>query len=599
MPDKKQIAVAVAVLAFAVRGFSQVGLDYFPAGAANPYDWRSAITNPSMGALQTGALEVGFKILNLGFSDGNSTLFKAGYALVNYPGRLPWELTGGLQTQTFNTPLFSESEFRLVFSRLVNSKLAIGAGVAMHGVSYNRERFDLVDPDDPVFSGGTSLWQPDINLGVTIMPVNALLIGIGMHHLNQASMSLTGADIRLERTLKVSVSYSFGAVSVHASTETKDVLPTRGSFVQYNDRSLGNLQVGLASEAIWLRSQFNVSRTMKVGYGISFPINEFAGSGYGSHEASFIFEFDRMHQTPGVRMSSPGDMESFIPEMPRVQLVPQYFALASIDTVDVIYKRVYREIAADVDTLALQQYSIANLSRFDSLLVETAMLPDSVRQISLTDSVLQQGSAAFRTRPRYLESLNRLTVELGRKDAKTFIFAPSSQRQRALEVSRMIRSADRNSVLQVSVNLVDDLHRTVAGSPASNLPRGIKRYEESIVARPSHMTFRVFPIDSAILEQPWTLVVENEAGDRIFSHAARADQLQAVEWNLRTGDNSLLEPGYYRYFVEWKDRNGMVKRSAAQTVYARKLRRNIHLRITGKYENLDRGAELIGVFLNQ
>ena len=133
---------------------AQVGQNYFPADPANIYDWRSAMINPSISDFQNGAVDIGFKIIYLGFADNNASAFKASYVLLNVPRRLPYLLTGGFQLQLFSTPLYQETEVKFIFSRRIKRIYSVGLSFGLLGVSYNRDNFDLVDAGDPVFANG-------------------------------------------------------------------------------------------------------------------------------------------------------------------------------------------------------------------------------------------------------------------------------------------------------------------------------------------------------------------------------------------------------------------------------------------------------------
>ena len=190
------LLIGISLLSLPLK--AQVGKSYFPADPANLYNWRSGMINPSIGAFQTGALEAGFKVFHLGFTDGNSTAFKSTYALLNLPRLLPAKLAFSIHTQLFTNPLFEDMEFNLNLSRQFFNIVSVGIATGFRGLSYQTENFDLVDLDDPVFANGSSRWQPDLGAGVTVLITPQIILGAGVSHLNRPVVSLLDNSIRLD-----------------------------------------------------------------------------------------------------------------------------------------------------------------------------------------------------------------------------------------------------------------------------------------------------------------------------------------------------------------------------------------------------------------
>ncbi|MFQ5627531.1 MAG: type IX secretion system membrane protein PorP/SprF [bacterium] len=594
--------------------FAQAGFSLFQPEPTNIYDWRAAMVNPSLGALQSGAVEAGFKIFHLGFADAGASLFKAGYVVLNVPKRLPFELTAGLQTQFFHTPLYSENALRLALSRRVSPKFAIGAGFSVLGLSYNESQFNLVDTTDPVLAGSTSLWKPDVSLGLTFMPMRSVVIGVGVSHINRPSISLIGDDIHLEPALTIGFKYSIGPAEIHTGSTIDNISARRRASVQYTSERLGLVQIGIDNEAVSLLSRLNVSGAISVGYGMSFPVNEFSGNGAGSHEAAVIYEFDRIRKQIEL-VAVPDNWSPFKPEMARIRMVPQFITMAERNTVDIVTKTVTRDISPDIDSPAIRKLTDFDLGLADTMSIGTPLfltnqfVPDDSNatgnlitlrgdrnlvfnrnfDFSLRDTTKTREDFYFVTDTSYFTFLKNLGKDLKDNPAKkTLIVTMNEQFNRAQLIIKYLSDSLHVPLTQFAVKIVptDPVEKTASLIPQWDLQK-ITREEIIRLADPETITISVFPIDSSSHFRPWTVVVETQNGERIYTYKSiSVDRQQQFQWDWRDSSGNIIEHGFYHYYVEWQDDAGRILRSAPRTIYARELRSRVHVKIAPEYGRL-------------
>ena len=592
---KFQTVSVLAAILLARPAAGQVGANYFVTDPANLYDWRAALLNPSIGAYQTGAVEFGFKVFQLGFADAGATLFKSGYAVLNLPRRLPANLTFGVQTQAFVTPLLRDTRFQLTLSRAFFQVFSLGVGVGMLGFSYSTDSFDLVDPDDPVFSGGTSRWQPDLSLGLTIVPMSSLVLGVSVRHLNQPAVSLRDNSVRLEPTISVGLAFNFGSLGLHSGGTQLHKGGRPNGFLQLHSDNIGQLQVGYQNEAAWLRGRLRVAGPVSVGYGLSYPLGELQGATKGSHEAFLAYEFDRLKGMPDL-LSPPQGPPPFKPAMPRIDLTPQFMALADERTVDIYAKRLVREIARDIDAKVLARIADLQVASIDTSFVER------VFPFELEKAVPSDSAKKFRDKysDRYLASLRRLREDLSSNPADVVIIAPESQQHRAMALGEYFREVLRDTEAGVTLSQarflsdLDSLRQDAQPKVAD-----LKPVEEIVLLRPDTVRFTIYPISANNTPLEWTLMVETKEGELVFQHDGLTAEVTTVAWDWRDRNGSVISPGYYKYYVQWYDENGQLRVSPSQLLYARKLQRNIHVKITRKYDSSDTAFDKIGIILNK
>ena len=610
---KSVFAAAVVCGLWAGPAHAQVGLNFFAAEPTNLYDWRAAMVNPSIGALQTGAVEAGFKIFHLGFADAGAALFKAGYFVLNMPKRLPYELTFGLHSQHFSTPLYNESALRLSLSRSLSPNVTVGVSAGLLGISYQQNAFDLVDTSDPVLSGGTSLWKPDLHLGVTFMPLSTVVVAAGISHLNRPNLSLIGDAVKLEPVLTVGLKYSLGRAEIHTGGTVDRTASTRRLSAQYSIEQTGFVQIGIDDEAVSLLSRLNVSGPLSVGYGVSLPINDFSGVGAGSHEAAFIYEFDRL-QKPIELVKAPQSRTPAKPAMPRIRMVPQFITSIARNTVDIVTKNVVRDVSKALDESAIQYLTAYDLGLTDTMSIgtplfltnqfvrfdpasptgnlitlegETGVTFNRNFDFSLQDTAKTREDLFFITDTSYIAFLRELGRDLqANPSKKTLIVTANEQLTRAQLIVKYLADSLHISPTQFLVKVVpSDLVDSSQPLTQNWNPDSLNRQEVIRLADPANVQITVFPIDTSSFFKPWQFVVESSNGERVFTYRGiSTDQQQQFNWDWRDDDGRLIEHGFYRYYVEWQDDSGETVRSAPKTLYARELRSSVHIQIAPQYE---------------
>lgn len=575
--------------------FSQVGQTYFSANPANLYEWRSGLVNPSIGAYQTKAVEVGFKLLHLGFADANAAQFKATYLRLNLPRQLPAQLALGLNSRLFTTPIFQEMSFQINLARQFPAKFAVGLSLGLLGISYDRSNFDLVDPDDPVFAGGTSRLQPDVGVGVTLLALRPLVIGFSANHLNRPIISLVDDNLRLEPTFSLGVALHLNTVTVQSSGSrgNNDNLST-GS-IQIFDPIKGFLLGGVDQNSFYLRSRLHVKGGISVGYGFSYPLGEFSGTSSGSHEAILVYEFNRQYPLPRLDVPAP-EWGEFKPDIPRVDLTPQYFSLASTEKVTIYEKRLHRHFQEDLTPEILARLDDIDLGTLDSAFVDE-IFPMLTDVATVTDSLSEMDTLTFS--PEYQRALQKLRKELPHLSQDVLLITPETQKRRALLLKALLEESYYDTTEKITIL------QTTAFPGAQKKPHkpklslsDIANSEKIIYFRPERVIFNVYSLVAEQAPTPWFLVVENQDGVEVWR--TRGDMKeQQIPWNWRDHQGQIIEPGFYRYYVTWQDEWGQERRSLAHTLYVRKFIREIHLKITTHFQNPGEDIDKIGIILNK
>lgn len=145
----------------------------------------------------------------------------------------------GLRAQLFSADIFQNIECSLLASRsLFRDRLAIGFNVNFLNHGYNRDKFVLFDPYDPVIAGGTSVSTFSGGVGLYLQPLRNLHIGAAADHLNEPDISINKSGILQKRVFSGGISWS-GTVlvpQVEARLEGEQIIAQAGAHLNFLDR---------------------------------------------------------------------------------------------------------------------------------------------------------------------------------------------------------------------------------------------------------------------------------------------------------------------------------------------------------------------------
>lgn len=292
----------------------------------------------------------------------------------------------------------------------------------------------------------------------------------------------------------------------------------------------------------------------------------------------------------------PTQWTPFVPEMSRINIVPQYYVLADNETVDIYEKKLVREIAEGVELDSSYNLYLFDVGILDSSFEETDF-PFSLVPIPLNDSI--QGDSV-KYSPEYLRTLNKLGMDLQNKDSvKVWLITPQAQEKRAVALKNLLRENILTDDAEISIgrSRFENDQDSVRLARPVNL-KEIKSRDRLVILRPSYAKFTVYSVLPRQV-QPWSFIIENMDGEQIYSYTTADSQLTIIRWDWRDKFNQIIQPGFYRYYISWFDEWNAERRSPSQLIYARKLKRNIHVKITRKYETPAGELDKVGIILNK
>jgi outer membrane protein OmpA-like peptidoglycan-associated protein len=266
---------------------------------ANLQDARVLLTNPAAAAMTEARAYVGLKLIYPGIIPNNAFALKSSFFNFSLPHIGQYDFAAGLQGRYFTTPLFQEGRFGAIVARHFTERVALGLDLSLLFKSYNRENFDLVQPDDPVFRNGTSTVVLDPGIGVYARLHDKLSLAASLSHLTQPDVALGNPALQLpfESLIGLSFVHAFFRLDAGAHLWQAQMYPTLGVEV-FSTRS-GRFRLGYGLDNLLFEGQLTLFSNAAFFYSFNLPTSDLGLVSAGSHEAGFVYTFSsKSHSEP-------------------------------------------------------------------------------------------------------------------------------------------------------------------------------------------------------------------------------------------------------------------------------------------------------------
>ena len=262
------------------------------ANAGNIHDPRILFVTPAAIGLQRAAHVVtGYELYYTGIADDR---LRNGFAAFSFPARR-WG-NFGFSGQYFTSQIFRRGDFSFGYGRsLFSKKLGLGLNVGLINLSYNRENFRLVDPDDPVFRQRSSKNTLDVGASVLVNPIGPLFIGMAVSYLNQPNASLIDQNVRTPISADVGMMVDHPMLrpllNVRYSDEKLDVdLGLESWFFERHAMLCGNYtRQNLSAGAAYVIDAPRYS--FRFDYAYQYPLSDLSKISNGFHQFMLTYTF--------------------------------------------------------------------------------------------------------------------------------------------------------------------------------------------------------------------------------------------------------------------------------------------------------------------
>jgi len=258
---------------------------------ANKQDGRVLLTNPAAAAVTEPRVYLGYKLIYPGAIPNNAFALKASFFNLSLPHVGQDKIATGLHGRYFSTPLFQEGRFGGSIARELNEHVAVGLDLAVLFKSYARENFDLVDPDDPIFRGGSSVMVFDPGLGFLAQLNEKLAFAVSLSHLTQPDVALGDVEAKLpiETLFGLNFAHNFLRFDIGAHLWQRQMYPLLGAEI-FSTRS-GRFRLGYGLDNVSFDGQLLLRGSASLFYSFNLPTSDLGLISAGSHEVGFVYTF--------------------------------------------------------------------------------------------------------------------------------------------------------------------------------------------------------------------------------------------------------------------------------------------------------------------
>jgi hypothetical protein len=279
------------IFLYLLNGYSLHAQITVSVNPANKPDARVLLVNPATAAVTEARVYLGYKLIYPGAIPNNAFALKASFFNLSLPQVGQDKIATGVHGRYFNTPLFQEGRFGGSIARELNEHVAVGLDLAVLFKSYAKENFDLVDPDDPVFRGGSSVVVFDPGLGFLAQLNEKLAFAVSLFHLTQPDVALGDVEAKLpiETLFGLNFAHNFLRFDLGAHLWQRQMYPLIGAEI-FSPRS-GRFRLGYGLDNVSFDGQLLLRGSASLFYSFNLPTTDLGVISTGSHEVGFVYSF--------------------------------------------------------------------------------------------------------------------------------------------------------------------------------------------------------------------------------------------------------------------------------------------------------------------
>lgn len=588
---KTAISIILTFLALAPQAHAQ---NMILANPADFSDFKAAFVNPAIISFQKSYAAIGGKVYHLGFVEGESSPFRQGMASLVLPVGISDDMGLGTQLQYFNSPIYSQSNITFALSKRFQRKYAFGVKFNVFSKSFNRNNFDLVDPNDPVFQNGTTVWSATFGAGASFFPLPYLSLGVGIDHINRANISLTNDNVYQPLATYVGAALDLGMVQASISTSYEDgrFLPKTSLGSSIYD--VGYFRIGYGEQALQAEAQVKITGPLSLNYSYSYTLFDNEGFGRGSHQLTLLHEFDRKRKLPDIYMPD----EFVLDFQPPDRATPpeaRFYVYSSENKLEMIEKKIRRVVDPSVAPEELAQLTQYEIGQIDSSVDENPAgydkAPVNMQKIPATlEAPLSK---------EYEKYLKEVSENLNKKGFKANVVTSKDSYLRAAGLRRYLTS---DSLSSQRVEFVEPVFHSREDSLRANQKIGqrtITPMERHVTLSKKATTFQIMPVSYVLTPREWALVIENQKGREVKRFKGTGMPDSEILWDWRDQQGSTIAPGLYAYYFEWRDPKDIEHQTEKKYITVQKLLRTITVEITKNPKAIGEDVDEIDIILKE
>jgi len=522
----------MALLCLGAPGEAQ---DVIDANVSDLDDFRTGFKNPASLSYLPNQLIFGSAADDIGVNPGFFDLSN-GYIGYYSPS---WEKRFGLDSQFLRTGIFNQTNIGVSFSERVHRLFALGGRLDVVNQAFDQNNFQDVDAGDPVLSSGLSKNYYSLAMGVVVMPVPDFSIGAVVENINRPNVAMdTDNDFRLP--VDYGVGFQYRTDRFHPSVD----LSYEDSALRYRLR-LGVVflddhmfRFDYRKEKIGFEGHFRLYRGFQFNYRYQYPLNELNTFSSGSHNLSFVYDFNKIIDLPGLlHIQHHPDRVSLVRSAGEIPVEGDFFVFSSTRVLEILEVNITRKADDDIPLDFIRR-------NYHKIFGERDEEPASNVDTTTLYADSLQGLVGTYT-DHYKYSLDSLVQFLeSAKQIETTIYSSEDDLRRAENLREFI--AGKSDILSDRIELLRrGAPSEIAGDGGDEIDLSlIGRTETRIILSDEEVEFRILALNMDDYNGPWSLLILDREGELVKEFSGRGNVPDGIVWGLAWGDRGAGRPGF-------------------------------------------------------
>jgi len=527
------------MLAFSQQAFSQSLIRTNPADINDP---QALFINPAILPYQNLSFNLGMKLYHVGFLSDNSTGLKYSYNSNSFPNVLLNGVGIGLNLQSFNTPYMNNAGIGISLGYSIVPGFSIGVSAHGNNLHYDPGRFDLIDPNDPVFQNGTGQWNVSFGAGLLVRPNEKLSVGLSCNNINRPDLSLMNDGARVPFEMDFGIRYYFNSyfgASIFSHYEREELVP--GIVAEANIDNKGVIKAGYVVRSLMFEGYLNLFNGFGLNYRMDYPLYEVSEFSYGSHQIGFSWNM-RFNPDYTFNISSSEDTVKVIKEYTAIRInkkenLKQLFS--ELDDYDLQFpeKNTTDEIYTESSGMSLDDIaeSLPHNNHLDAYRDNFLEIHNFIKSKKKNFKIDIQFPDAI-TAERAMVIKNYLVDSLNFREDDIKLYRESNGNA-DLDMQKVKKDSIRNR-LENSDDLLSDSEYLEISSPP---------IEKMI---PEKLYFHITNTKLKRVSQ-WRILITNIFKEPIHEIKGVQNIENLVEWDCFKNDNTLMDVGNFYYQFQY------------------------------------------------
>lgn len=543
-----------------------MGQNLISADPADIFDSESIFINPAVISFQFRQVTLGMKVYQWGFLKSHDMGLHNSYFSLSLPEIFSGRLDIGITGQNFSVPLYDQTSFSFLVAKKFIPRLSLGIRYNLFTKSYHKKYFDLVDPDDPVFSQGTLKIAQSFGMGLLFYPYSTFAVGFSCDHINHPDISLYQDTFRqpLVYDFGIRYSYTYFSSSIYFNYLQRHwqlnwVFEARPSTSTI-------FKLGFVQQAANFSTQLQLFNGFAIDYNFDYPLYDINHLSKGSHQIGLVWDLD--YKAP-LKQFHFTDYDSG--KVPIFDIPAQFFVDMTTETLLIFCHKVVRFIHDDVPKNAL-----ANLTEHELAINNSAFnTSDFTKQGSLAEPNFNNFLISAKYSKKYLHYLKQVAVNskaIPVDSVDLITDSNSMSRAMTLRDSLVVQSPTLNQSIKFRHPVEEPVTKRID-------PQAIDRvaYEQHISLNPDSVSFHISSLKMGKYSGKWKVIISDVSGHEVKSFGGQGNAPAEISWDWRDNEGNLISPDIYTYHIQWEGKGGQRTCSPPRTFSVKKRSRTLHI----------------------